>query len=101
PGLTGRKGVRDRLVLEQGRERNPTEERGGVRERLERRSRLAPRLPCPIELACPKVVPADHCPDGPGLWVQDDHRPLVRVHLEPRIDPLADRRLRVRLQGQI
>ena len=105
-GLPGRavgQRVRNRGVLEHGGEGNPAQQGRGVGKRLERRSRLAARLPGPVELARPVVVPADHGADGSGLGIEHDHGALVHIQFVVvcPVDPRFQDRLGLRLPGEI
>ena len=63
---------RDRIVVHQGRWREPVFERGQVDERLDRRSRLALGLRRAVELAQLEAEPASHRQNAAGVRIEHD-----------------------------
>ena len=65
-------------VRDEGRRRVSGLDGGRVHERLERRARLAPGLPGPVEGTGGEVASAHQRPHLAGLWIQRDERGLQR-----------------------
>ena len=108
----GHAGVEEqRRVIDDGGRRETLLERCRIDERLEARSRLAPRLRHVVELVLGVVEAPDHRQHGTGRWVERDEgalhlgqlrqRPVALGALDqPHHRTTADLRLRIALLGQ-